>query len=56
MASLPEDTVARHPLLEHPLLARASTFGSSIHFLSLFQLLVRGPVKNEEALALYSRA
>ena len=36
--------------------SEAFTSGSSIHFLSLFQLLIREPVKNEEALALYSRA
>jgi len=36
--------------------SEAFTSGLSIHFLSLFQLLIRGPVKNEEALTLYSRA
>ncbi len=36
--------------------SEAFTSGSSIHFLSLFQLLIREPVKNEEALTLYSRA
>jgi len=36
--------------------SEAFNSGSSIHFLSLFQLLIREPVKNEEALALYSRA
>jgi hypothetical protein len=49
-------TFASEAFTSEAFTSEAFTSGLSIHFLSLFQLLIRGPVKNEEALTLYSRA